>query len=269
MLDLQLLSLIPLFVGNEAADDMKARVLIIEDDQDIAELIAMYLNRDGIETLICGDGESGLKTFRSENPDLVVLDINLPGIDGYEVLQSMKSTRDVPVLMVTARQEDEDAILGFGMGADDYVSKPFSPKVLAARVRTHLSRVRKTAAAVEEAAAGSAAGAVSGIPGGAEEIAFGPYILDPRTFSLLREGEKVSMSPREVDVLLFLAREPGIPRSPDEIYHKVWGREYGDLSTVAVHIQRVRKKIEDNPSDPRWVRTAHGRGYFFDSGDSE
>lgn len=259
MLDIHVFSLLSFFTAEGTDVLMKATVLIIEDDRDIADLVGLYLGRDGIEVAIHGSGEEGLAAFDAEQPDLVVLDINLPGMDGYEVLQAIRSRGDVPVVMVTARQEDEDAILGFGMGADDYVSKPFSPKVLAARLRTHLSRVRKTAELIE--AAGDA-GMGSGADG--RTVRFGSFILDRRTFTLLKDGRKVPMSPREIDLLLFLTINPGVPRSQDEIYHEVWGKEYGDLSTVAVHVQRIRKKIEDDPSNPAWLKTAHGRGYFFD-----
>ncbi len=238
---------------------MNGKVLIIEDDQAIADLIAMYLNRDGLETFICPDGETGLQTFAAENPDLVVLDINLPLMDGYEVLQRLKKERDVPVVMVTARQEDEDAILGFGMGADDYVSKPFSPKVLAARIRMHLSRNRKTLAALNRSETAPRQTLRED-----SLLAFGNYVLDTRTLALLKDGVKMSMSPREIDLLIFLAQNPGVPMSPDEIYSRVWGQKYGDVSTVAVHVQRIRKKIEDDPAHPLWLKTAHGRGYYLD-----
>jgi len=255
MLDLQLFAIAPLFMPVRIGAAMNAKVVIIEDDEDIANLISMYLKRDGIETVVAHSGESGLESFREGDVDLVVLDINLPGMDGYEVLQAIKKERDVPVVMVTARQEDEDAILGFGMGADDYVAKPFSPKVLAARIRTHLSRVRK--------AAGEEDGITRGSPGG-HLMEFGPYQLDSRTYSLLKNGEKLTMSPREIDLLIHLARHPGEPQSQETLYRTVWERQYGDISTVAVHIQRIRKKIEEDSARPRWIKTFHGRGYYLD-----
>jgi DNA-binding response OmpR family regulator len=257
MLDLQVFSVAPILLRTGLFEtgrriDVKARVLVIEDDSDIADLISIYLNRDGIETVHCVDGESGLTALAESKPDLVVLDINLPGMDGYEVLQTIRREGDTPVILVTARQEDEDAILGFGMGADDYVAKPFSPKVLAARIRTHLSRQRKAAGASDS-----------------DEFGFGPYLLDPRTYSLLKNGEKITMSPREIDLLLYLARSGGQPRTQENIYREVWGKEFGDLSTVAVHIQRIRKKIEDDPGNPNWIKTSHGRGYFLNSAGTE
>lgn len=245
MFDLQILYLLG------GAADVNARVLIIEDDKDIADLISLYLGRDGIETIHREDGESGLSSVTDDKPDLVVLDINLPGMDGYEVLQTIRRDRDIPVILVTARQEDEDAILGFGMGADDYVSKPFSPKVLAARVRSHLSKARKNTGGGDSRSE-------------KESFRFGPYILDSRTFSLLKNEEKLTMSPREIDLLVYLARSAGEPRGQEQIYKEVWGKEFGDISTVAVHIQRIRRKIEEDSAHPRWIKTAHGRGYFLD-----
>ena len=250
MFDLQIFNIAPILLLRGSAAEMKARILIIEDDKDIADLISLYLKKDGVETVIRGDGESGLSAVAEFSPDLVVLDINLPGMDGYEVLQRIRRNLELPVILVTARQEDEDAILGFGMGADDYVFKPFSPKVLAARIRTHLSRIRR-----------NQSGSFSP---GAEEFCFGPFILDPRTFTLLKDGRKLTMSPREIDLLLFLARSAGQPMGQELIYREVWGREFGDISTVAVHIQRIRKKIEEDPANPRWIKTSHGRGYFLD-----
>lgn len=253
MLDFQVFAIAPILLGCRRFTQLKATVLVIEDDPDIADLISLYLKRDGIETILEPDGEKGLAKLAESEPDLVVLDINLPGMDGYEVLQNIRRERDIPVILVTARQEDEDAILGFGMGADDYVSKPFSPKVLAARIRTHLSRVKRTA--VTSAAPAKPVD---------DSFQFGPFSLESRTFSLLKNGEKLTMSPREIDLLLYLAGSGEQPQSQEIIYKEVWGKEFGDLSTVAVHIQRLRKKIEDDAGNPRWIKTAHGRGYYLD-----
>ena len=131
-----------------------------------------------------------------------------------------------------------------------YVSKPFSPRVLAARIRTHLSRVRKLSVSPQNVSD--------------ESFQFGPFVLDSRTYSILKNGEKMTMSPREIDLILYLAGSEGQPQSQEVIYGKVWGKKFGDLSTVAVHIQRIRKKIEDDPANPRWIKTAHGRGYYLD-----
>jgi DNA-binding response OmpR family regulator len=230
---------------------MTARVLLIEDDRDIAELVAMYLEQDGIEAAISGTGEAGLEAFRAGPWDLVVLDINLPGMDGFEVLSEIRKASEIPVVILSARRDDVDVVYGLGIGADDFVTKPFSPKVLVARVR---ARIRRSRGQEQRSDGGSSP---------AELFRFGPYLLDPENFSLKRRGERVSLAPKELELLTYLARRGGRPSTPEEIYTEVWGNEYGEVATVAVHIQRLRKKIEETPSDPRYVRTVHGYGYAF------
>ncbi len=230
---------------------MTARVLLIEDDQDIAELVKMYLEQDGIETAICGTGEAGLEAFSGAPWDLVVLDINLPGMDGFEVLADIRKASEVPVVILSARRDDVDIVYGLGIGADDFVTKPFSPKVLVARIRARIRRSRGQ----ERRPAGASPPA--------ELFRFGPYLLDPENFSLKRDAERVSLAPKELELLTYLARRGGRPSTPEEIYSQVWGNEYGDIATVAVHIQRLRKKIEEDPSEPKYVQTVHGYGYAF------
>jgi DNA-binding response OmpR family regulator len=227
---------------------MTARVLLIEDDRDIAELVAMYLEQDGIEAAIAASGEAGLEAFRGERWDLVVLDINLPGMDGFEVLSEIRQASEIPVVIVSARRDDVDVVYGLGIGADDFVTKPFSPKVLVARVRARIRRERGQ----QQRPAGA---------NPPELFRFGPYLLDPENFSLKRAGERVSLAPKELELLTYLARRGGRPSTPEEIYAEVWANEYGEVATVAVHIQRLRKKIEVTPSEPRYVKTVHGYGY--------
>ncbi len=222
---------------------MQAKVVIIEDEPEISELIELYLSKEGIETVACANGEEGLQTLSAGDADLLVLDLNLPGIDGYQVLQELRRTSMVPVIIVSARTDDADMILGFGYGADDFVQKPFSPKVLAARVRAHLRR------AVDYARTPAA-------------VRFGPFQLDTEARVLKREGEIVRLSPKEADLLIALAKKKGNASSTEELYEEVWGNSYGDIATVSVHIQRVRKKIEENPSDPVYIKTSHGFGYY-------
>ena len=225
---------------------MKANILIIEDEPEISELISLYLSKEGIETVECRDGESGLTAVSRKTIDLIILDINLPGIDGYEVLQTLRKEYNIPVIIVSARTDDEDMILGFGFGADDFVQKPFSPKVLAARVRAHLRR--KNVYNSES-----------------RSIHFGPFTLEPKPKVLWRNGDRISLSPKETELLILLAENRGSALSSDELYTKVWGNEYGELTTVAVHIQRLRKKIEDDPASPRYITTIHGFGYMLSS----
>ncbi|ORC34148.1 hypothetical protein B4O97_13800 [Marispirochaeta aestuarii] len=232
---------------------MKARVLVIEDEPEINKLISLYLNHEGIETLSCSTGEEGLAKISAGDVDLAVLDINLPGMDGYEVLQALRKKHNFPVIIVSARTDDADMILGFGYGADDFVTKPFSPRVLAARVRAHL---RRKAEYSEQKT----------------EVLFGPFVLDIDARILRKRNaeadsfEQIALSPKETELLINLARNRGKPRNSEELYSSVWGNEYGDIATVAVHIQRLRKKIEDDPSEPRFILTMKGIGYMLSPG---
>lgn len=223
---------------------MRARILIIEDEPKIAELIALYLRKEGIETVHASSGEEGLALLGPAAPDLVILDINLPGLDGFEVLHEIRRQGTLPVIIVSARQEDGDMIMGFGIGADDYVSKPFSPKVLAARVRAHLKRRLKE--------------------GGAEsrQFSFGPFLLDMDNLWLKKNGGRLDLPPKELALLMVLAENPGRTFKQEELYEKVWNNSYGDLTTVAVHMQRLRKRIEEDPSRPLYLKTAYGSGYY-------
>jgi DNA-binding response OmpR family regulator len=222
---------------------MKASVLIIEDEKEIGELIGMYLKRDGIKYSLCETGEEGLKFIKQEHFDLVVLDINLPGIDGFEFLTSLRKKSNVPVVIVSARESDEDKVLGLGIGADDFVTKPFSPKVLIARIRAHLRRFFDRA--------------------NDELIRFGSCSINPEGYILKRDGKRIPIPPKEFKLLYFLIKNAGTIKTVGEIYESVWGGKYGDVTTVAVHIQRIRKKIEDDPTHPLYIETVHGEGYRF------
>ena len=223
-------------------------MIIIEDEPEISELIELYLEKEGLQTLTCASGEEGLKALTAGGADLLILDLNLPGIDGYEVLQALRRSSTVPVIIVSARTDDADMILGFGYGADDFVQKPFSPKVLAARVRAHLRRA-------------------SDYERRRNTIRFGPYQLDAEALLLKRHGEVLRLSPKEIDLLIALAQRKGAACGPDELYSAVWGNAYGDVATVSVHIQRLRKKIETDPSDPQFIKTSHGFGYYLTDGE--
>jgi DNA-binding response OmpR family regulator len=223
---------------------MQATILIIEDEPKIADLIALYLRKEGIETIHAASGEKGLEILSKEECDLIILDINLPGIDGFEVLQQIRRKKDIPVIIVSARQEDEDMIMGFGGGADDYVSKPFSPKVLASRVRAHLRR------------------RINQDQSDRNLLQFGPFTLDRDNLWLKKDGQRLDLPPKEMAILQVLAEVPGRSLKQDELYEKVWGNSFGDITTVSVHIQRLRKKIEQNPSQPKYIMTAYGSGYY-------
>ncbi|GHU84403.1 DNA-binding response regulator [Spirochaetia bacterium] len=248
---------------------MKGSVLIIEDVGELAELISLYLAKEGLEIKTAESAEAALAILEAWEPDLIILDLNLPGMDGFEFLQTYRRTRNTPVMIVSARNSDEDLISGFATGADEFVTKPFSPRVLAARVRALLLRVRQAPEKAE-----------------ARIFRFGPFTLDYDACVLKKEdpselvrgelvrGElvrsgvvrnesarKVQLSAREYEVLAYLSEQAGRPSTPEQIYGACWKNTYGDLTTVAVYIQRLRKKIEDDPAEPQYIETVHGMGY--------
>jgi DNA-binding response OmpR family regulator len=225
-------------------------VLVVEDDAGIAELIALYLGKEGAIVSLAATAEDALTTVAASAPSLVVLDLGLPGADGLSFLREFRKTSDAPVIVVSARESDEDKISALGLGADDFVQKPFSPRVLAARA---LAQARRAALPRKSEQAGRARGGER----------FGAYEIDADGKLLLRDGKAVKLSRKEFELLAFLASFPRKSFRTEELYHAVWGKEFGDMSTVAVHIQRLRRKIETDPSSPEWIRTVPGSGYRF------
>ena len=227
---------------------MRGKILIVEDTRELAELYALYLNREGFECRIASDAESGLPLAlaRENGWNLIVLDINLPGMDGFEFLERLRKSSTTPVMILTAREAEEDVIHGLGVGADDFVTKPCPPRVLAARVRAYIRRAQVPASGKE--------GAV---------WRFGPYELDAEALFLTKNGIPISLSPREFGILQTLIDARGKSFTPEELYDKVWGQSFGDVSAVGVYIQRLRRKIEDDPAAPRYIQTQYGLGYRF------
>jgi two-component system response regulator RegX3 len=221
---------------------MKGRVIIIEDEKELGQLVQLYLGMEGIEAPLAPSAEEGFEIFHREGADLIVLDINLPGMDGFEFLQALRRESSVPVIIVSAREADEDIVMALGIGADEFVTKPFAPKVLVARIRAMLRRSRNLRP---------------------QPILFGPYTMDAEGYSLMRDDQRVVLSTKEFEVLRYLVLNPGVAMSPDAIYEGVWGTAYGDLSAVAVYIRRLRKKLEEDPANPVYVQTIHGFGYRF------
>jgi len=220
----------------------KSRVIIIEDDQELGDLVQIYVAREGIQATLCGSAEAGLALFRSTGADLIVLDLNLPGMDGFEFLRALRRENPVPVIIVSARESDEDIVMGLGIGADEFVTKPFVPRVLVARISAMLRR------------SGSAK---------PRAIRFDSYVLDYEGYTLTRDGKRIVVSTREFELLRHLVSHPGVAMTPDDIYKEVWGSIYGDLTAVAVYVRRLRRKIEEDPANPRYLQTIHGRGYRF------
>ena len=226
---------------------LKSRILIVEDEREIGELIGLYLRKEGFETQLAETAESALAQFERQAFDLVTLDINLPGMDGFDFLQELRRKSDVPVLIVSARDEDEDLVLGLGIGADEFVTKPFSPRVLAARARAMLRRNLKDRRAARSR----------------ETVSFGKFTLDIPGHLLERGGERVALPPMEFELLKLLVVNAGVALSPERIYKAVWAQEYGDIATVSVHIRRLRQKIESDPLRPKYIETIRGAGYRF------
>jgi DNA-binding response OmpR family regulator len=229
--------------------DAPTRVLVVEDDPTVAEVVTRYLEREGFVVESVGDGNEALARADAQLPDLVVLDIMLPGLDGLEVCRRLRSRAPIPVVMLTARGSEEDRVLGLELGADDYVSKPFSPRELTARVKAVLRRARSPLGEVDNAGTVEYDGL---------QIDFGAREARVR-------GELATLTAREFELLAFLVRRPRQVFRRDELLEHVWGYTYGDTSTVTVHIRRLREKIEDDPSTPRRITTVWGVGYRFDS----
>ncbi|MGB8707231.1 MAG: response regulator transcription factor [Dehalococcoidia bacterium] len=222
-------------------------VLVVDDDVKTVELVKLYLNRDGYRVLSAYDGAGALRLARESRPDLIVLDLMLPGVDGLEVCRSLRSESDVPIIMLTARTTDEDKLTGLGLGADDYVSKPFSPKELAARVRTVLRR----------------------LPGerGPAEIKRGELVLNFLKQEVFVAGRPLNLTPVEFKLLGVLIREAGRVFSRAELIEKALGYDYkGFDRTIDVHILNLRRKLEPDPVHPKYIKTAYGAGYRFSEG---
>lgn len=225
------------------------RILIIEDDETIAAIERDYLVLNEFEVDIVGTGREGIARGRSGNYDLILLDLMLPEMDGFAVCRILRETLDIPILMVTARQEDIDKIKGLGMGADDYITKPFSPSVLVARIKANLAQYDRLKNV--------------GISN-RTQIQMGNIVLQTDTRRVFVEGTEVKLKNKEYELLLFLMSNVDIVFSKETLYERIWGYDaMGDNATVAVHINRLREKIEKNPSQPRYIQTVWGVGYRF------
>jgi two-component system, OmpR family, alkaline phosphatase synthesis response regulator PhoP len=219
------------------------RIMVVDDDDNVRRLVAAYLEREGYEMLEASDGEIALRDLARLNPDLVILDVMLPGLDGFEVARAMKARRDLPILMLTARGDETDVLAGFDTGVDDYLTKPFSPKVLVARVRAILRR--------------------SGLEREASDLVIvQDLVVDLKAREVTVAGRSVDLTSTEFDLLRTLATHPGWVYSREELLEQVWGYRYlGDSRVVDVHVANLRKKLEEDPANPRYIRTVRGAGY--------
>jgi len=224
------------------------KILIIEDDVAIAAIEKDYLEIENYEVEIVSDGTTGLARGLSGEFDLILLDLMLPGMDGFAICRKLRERIDIPILMVTARQEDIDKIRGLGLGADDYIDKPFSPTVLVARVKANLAQYER----------------LSGVGKPPSEITLGEIRLNTGTHRVFVRGREVELKNKEYELLLFLMLNVDLVFDRETLYEKVWGLEaLGDNATVAVHINRLREKLEKDPAKPRYIETVWGAGYRF------
>jgi len=224
-------------------------ILVVDDEPKIARLVRDYMEASGFRAVMAHDGKAALAQFRYERPDLVVLDLNLPGMNGIDVARAIRQERNTPIIMLTARVEETDRIVGLELGADDYVTKPFSPRELVARVRAVLRRTSGSAADREAASA---------------PLQAGDLTIDPEKRAVVRKGHTIDLTTTEFDLLLTLARTPGRVFSRMELLDRVQGAAYeGYERTIDVHVKNLRKKIEPDPRHPRYILTVYGVGYRF------
>jgi len=227
---------------------MAKRILIIEDEVSIAELEKDYLELSGFEVTIKNDGTEGLAEALEHDYNLILLDIMLPGTDGFEILKRVREVKDTPILMVTAKKEDIDKIRGLGLGADDYITKPFSPSELVARVKAHLSRYER----------------LTGSENRGNEIEIRGLKIDKTARRVWVDGVEKQFTTKEFDLLTFLAEHPNRVFTKEEIFREVWDMDsVGDIATVTVHIKKIREKIEYNTAKPQYIETIWGVGYRF------
>ncbi|WP_026476532.1 response regulator transcription factor [Alkaliphilus transvaalensis] len=226
------------------------RILIIEDEVTIAELQRDYLEINGFSVDIQQQGDIGLQQAKKEKYDLIILDLMLPRMDGFEICKEIRKEQDIPILMISAKKEDVDKIRGLGLGADDYITKPFSPGELVARVKAHLARYERLS---------------GNNKGEKEEIKVRGLTIDKSSRRVYMNEKEVTLTTKEFDLLTFLASNPNRVYTKEELFDKVWGMDsIGDIATVTVHIRKLREKIELVPSNPQYIHTIWGVGYRFE-----
>lgn len=225
----------------------KKKILVVEDEKAIADILVFNLQREGYDTLVAYDGADGLHAALEQAPDLVLLDVMLPSMDGFEVLRHIREKQDTPIIMLTAREEETDKVLGLELGADDYITKPFSMRELMARVKANMRRTLSGEEREKPA-----------MPSG------GGLRISRENGMVYKNGRALELSAREFDILCFLSASPGRVFSREELMEQVWGYDYyGDLRAVDVAIRRLREKVEDQPASPHYIMTKRGMGYYF------
>jgi len=227
---------------------MAKKVLVVDDEKPISDIIKFNLEKEGYEVLIAYDGEEALARVEADDPDLIILDLMLPKIDGLEVAKRVRVKHSTPIIMVTAKDSELDKVLGLELGADDYVTKPFSDRELVARVKANLRRQEAVTTAADNRKA---------------DIKVGDLTIHPDAYTVTKRGENINLTHREFELLHYLARHLGQVINREHLLQTVWGYDYfGDVRTVDVTVRRLREKIEDNPSHPEWLVTRRGVGYY-------
>ena len=230
---------------------MGKKILVVEDERNIVDILTFNLQREGYDTLEALDGAAGLRLALEQDPDLILLDLMLPKLDGFQVCRTLREqSRATPIIMLTAREEETDKVLGLELGADDYITKPFSMRELLARVKANIRRTAMLQAGAEEPAAVITAGGLS---------------INPENYQVTKHGAPVDLTQREYELLFFLAGHPGKVYSRTDLMEQVWNYDYvgDDVRTVDVTVRRLREKIEDDPASPALILTKRGVGYYF------
>ncbi|PFA70345.1 DNA-binding response regulator [Bacillus sp. AFS015802] len=227
---------------------MVKKVLLVDDEENIVDVCARYLVREGYEVMEAFNGKEALERYESFQPDIVILDIMMPEMDGWQVAEKIREDHDIPIIMLTALGQEKDRIYGLTIGADDYVTKPFSPRELLLRVKNVLRRTHSAPAGKDP-----------------EVLEWEGLIIDPHKRKVIAEGQEVDMTVKEFELLSLLAQHPSQVFSKSQLIETLWGYEYfGDANTINVHIRRLREKIEVDPSAPKWIKTVWGIGYKFE-----
>lgn len=228
---------------------MAKKILVVDDEKPISDIIKFNLEKEGYEVVVAFDGEEALEKVEAEDPDLIILDLMLPKVDGLEVAKRVRAKHTTPIIMVTAKDSELDKVLGLELGADDYVTKPFSNRELVARVKANLRREATAQAPAEEDKN--------------PDIRVGDITIHPEAYTVTKRGENINLTHREFELLHYLAQHIGQVINREHLLQTVWGYDYfGDVRTVDVTVRRLREKIEDNPSQPQWLITRRGVGYY-------
>ncbi|MNN03522.1 Transcriptional regulatory protein WalR [compost metagenome] len=236
--------------------EQQRTIVIIEDEQDMARIMKDYIKVNGYEVFVANTGQDGMDLIESKEPDFIILDIMLPDADGIELCQRIRETRDTPILILSARGSDTDKVLGLGFGADDYMTKPFSPSELVARINAHLRREERSRNKTQ-------------VNRQEDVLEFGELVLDQKAYQVTLRGQEISLSAKEFQLLFFLASNQNQVFSKSVLLDKIWGYDvYGDENTITVYVRRLREKLEIDPANPRYIKTVWGVGYKFSNGEA-